>query len=54
MLSSYYSEHFYTDAFVLRKMFFGKLILDVKTTLRLLKPHCKNFWTLKMKVVSAI
>ena len=38
---------------VLWKLFFDKnLILHVKTTLRLQKPHCENFWILKMKVVS--
>ena len=41
--------------FVLWKLFSEKhIILYFKTTLTLKKPHCKNFWTLKMKVVSAI
>ena len=37
------------------KLLFEKhLILDVETTLRLQKPHCENFWTLRTKVISAI
>ena len=37
------------------KLLFEKhLILDVKTTLRLQKPHSENFWTLKIKVIGAV
>ena len=49
MLDIYSSENFWTDAFVLGKLYFEKyLILDFKTTLRLQKPQSKNFWSLKV------
>ena len=45
MLLAYSSEHLKTDAFVFWKLPFEEhLILDVKTTSRLQKPHCENFW----------
>ena len=54
MLSAYSSGQLWTNALALWKLFFEKhLILDVKTTLRLQKPHCENIWTLKIKVISA-
>ena len=38
-------EHLWTNAFELWKFFFQEhLILDIKTTFRLQKPHCKYFW----------
>ena len=45
MISAYSSEHALTDASEVWKMFFeAYLILDIETTIRLQKPHCKNFW----------